>query len=214
MMDEMSRLGIIPFRARIEEWSNTQFSKLQHTPRAHPRQSPWPTMKGIPAYSLLVKVAFRGVFQFGVLVHNIRNTIFSTGRWKATKDRYQKNRWIEFFSLCPRLFSAHSLHQTLPHKKQLVGVDSQDAWVVGLPVVISWVLRSIKQKPGGITTVYPWSMINDVVKFENPPIFFLEMGGVNFNQQKLGPGSAVPPPLGEVWPPGCSRWVGDCHIWR
>ena len=30
--------------------------KLQHTPRAHPRQSPWPTMKGIPAYSLLVKV--------------------------------------------------------------------------------------------------------------------------------------------------------------
>ena len=36
--------------------------KLQHTPRAHPRQSTWPTMKGIPAYSLLVKVA-RGVFQ-------------------------------------------------------------------------------------------------------------------------------------------------------
>ena len=32
----------------------------------HPRQSPYPTMKGFPAYSLLVKVA-RGVFQFGVL---------------------------------------------------------------------------------------------------------------------------------------------------
>ena len=24
--------------------------KLQHTPRAHPRQCPWPTMKGIPLY--------------------------------------------------------------------------------------------------------------------------------------------------------------------
>ena len=35
----------------------------QNTPRAIPRS---PTMKGIPAYSLLVKVA-RGVFQFGVL---------------------------------------------------------------------------------------------------------------------------------------------------
>ena len=33
-----------------------------HPDIAHPRQSPWPTMKGIPAYSLLVKVA-RGVFQ-------------------------------------------------------------------------------------------------------------------------------------------------------
>ena len=34
------------------------------TPQAIPRS---PIMKGIPAYSLLVKVAFRGVFQFGVL---------------------------------------------------------------------------------------------------------------------------------------------------
>ena len=33
-------------------------------PQAIPRS---PTMKGFPAYSLLVKVAFRGVFQFGVL---------------------------------------------------------------------------------------------------------------------------------------------------
>ena len=37
-----------------------------HPDIAHPRQSPWPTMKGIPSKSLLVKVA-RGVFQFGVL---------------------------------------------------------------------------------------------------------------------------------------------------
>ena len=31
-------------------------------------------MKGIPAYSPLVKVAVRGVFQFGVLFHNLRQT--------------------------------------------------------------------------------------------------------------------------------------------
>ena len=29
-------------------------------------------MKGIPAYSLLVKVYIRGVFQFGVLMANLR----------------------------------------------------------------------------------------------------------------------------------------------
>ena len=41
---------------------------VQHTPISHTRSAipRSPIMKGIPAYSLLVKVA-RGVFQFGVL---------------------------------------------------------------------------------------------------------------------------------------------------
>ena len=39
-------------------------SPLEHTRSAIPRS---PTMKGIPSFCLLVKVAFRGVFQFGVL---------------------------------------------------------------------------------------------------------------------------------------------------
>ena len=33
-----------------------------------------PTMKGIPAYHLLVQVA-RGVFQFGVFINNLRESI-------------------------------------------------------------------------------------------------------------------------------------------
>ena len=52
---------------RVDDPSSLCPRKLQHTPRAHPRPSRSPPMKGIPAYSPLVKVAFRGVFQFGVL---------------------------------------------------------------------------------------------------------------------------------------------------
>ena len=42
-------------------------------------------MKGIPTYSLVVEVA-RGVFQFGVLVHNLRETFQNSrsenmGKW-------------------------------------------------------------------------------------------------------------------------------------
>ena len=46
---------------------------IAHPETAIPRS---PTMKGIPWNRLLVKVAFRGVFQFGVLMANLRSIDF------------------------------------------------------------------------------------------------------------------------------------------
>ena len=65
-------------------WQTQVPRKLQHTLRAHPRQSPYPIMKGI-LFGLLVKVA-RGVFLSGVLKQLYRKntpTIYTLSVWRS-----------------------------------------------------------------------------------------------------------------------------------
>ena len=84
--------------------------KLQHTPRAHPRQSPWPTMKRIPL--LPVGKGFFGVCSSSVC-------------WRPTLESYmqiqvgQKHRFLESVSIIYHWFLLLLLMAEILH--QLIG---------------------------------------------------------------------------------------------
>ncbi len=110
--------------------------KLQHTPRAHPRQSPWPTMKGIPAYSLLVKV-----FSGCVPVRCVETTLdisyqrslagISKGRWPWVQYNYWWQIWCTIWYGI--LFDQKSLSKILGPSPFFSTTDLPQLWPFGVP---------------------------------------------------------------------------------